>query len=422
MRAKYLRVAMVTLILAFLAVATWNAVRSPLRELLSPTAPTCADEAQNQNESDVDCGGPCDRCVTGRRCTSTDDCGYRATCAAEVCRPLEWQQGTCKPLWEGKADAAAENLNIVLAGVGYQSQEEFIRDARKAIAADNGEPYPGLLFYEPMKSFRDRINTWYIEPIAPMENKTNHAGDCRTQCRTTLDEEHCPLLNRQVIYLCNAECTMVTESGGDLYIGKSAYLPFEAVHGFGHAYGFLEDTKDDSLMGNYLRIAGRQPKAEDFSAEARDRIAERLGRYRGKAYEPWYMLWITFDEQFNIITAREDSRSIGETRSLPAPYILRMNAGSLSYVFDFDAARTVISESFEPHAQRSAREPLKYLEVPLPLKISRLSADKLKLEGYKGDVEPYVLDIMEPSGKLVKRIPAETLAKALAAERDDTTE
>jgi hypothetical protein len=53
----------------------------------SPSAPTCSDGIHNGSESDVDCGGTCPRCATGRSCGSRNDCasarcGTDGTCLA----------------------------------------------------------------------------------------------------------------------------------------------------------------------------------------------------------------------------------------------------------------------------------------------------------------------------------------------------
>lgn len=50
-------------------------------------APTCADGIQNQNESDIDCGGVCgSSCALGKKCGVTGDCAGPNTC----------QNGTCQ--------------------------------------------------------------------------------------------------------------------------------------------------------------------------------------------------------------------------------------------------------------------------------------------------------------------------------------
>jgi len=52
--------------------------------------PTCDDGIQNQYETDVDCGGPCSACPSGRECEEDDDCasGYchtNYTCQITLC-------------------------------------------------------------------------------------------------------------------------------------------------------------------------------------------------------------------------------------------------------------------------------------------------------------------------------------------------
>ena len=46
--------------------------------------PSCDDEARNQGESNVDCGGPCETCPAGHACTDSTDCATMA-CVAGVC-------------------------------------------------------------------------------------------------------------------------------------------------------------------------------------------------------------------------------------------------------------------------------------------------------------------------------------------------
>lgn len=48
-------------------------------------APTCSDGDQNGDESDVDCGGACPRCASGRRCALSGDCESALVCD-QLCR------------------------------------------------------------------------------------------------------------------------------------------------------------------------------------------------------------------------------------------------------------------------------------------------------------------------------------------------
>jgi hypothetical protein len=50
-------------------------------------APTCTDLIRNNQETDIDCGGPnCPACAEGRRCLVTSDCGpNQGSCVAGIC-------------------------------------------------------------------------------------------------------------------------------------------------------------------------------------------------------------------------------------------------------------------------------------------------------------------------------------------------
>ena len=47
----------------------------------------CSDSIQNQNESDVDCGGPCGKCLNNKACLSDVDCQSNH-CASGTCQAL----------------------------------------------------------------------------------------------------------------------------------------------------------------------------------------------------------------------------------------------------------------------------------------------------------------------------------------------
>ena len=58
----------------------------------SPTLPPahCADGARDQDETDIDCGGPlCDPCRLGLRCAEARDCVSK-TCASGICAAEPW--------------------------------------------------------------------------------------------------------------------------------------------------------------------------------------------------------------------------------------------------------------------------------------------------------------------------------------------
>ncbi|GEM_PF-4501123 len=47
-------------------------------------ASSCSDSVKNQNETDTDCGGNCDKCTTGQSCTANIDC-YSGSCTSGKC-------------------------------------------------------------------------------------------------------------------------------------------------------------------------------------------------------------------------------------------------------------------------------------------------------------------------------------------------
>jgi len=50
-----------------------------------PPGPTCVDRVKNGSETDVDCGGSCQRCANDLKCVSQDDCAS-ALCVSGACK------------------------------------------------------------------------------------------------------------------------------------------------------------------------------------------------------------------------------------------------------------------------------------------------------------------------------------------------
>ena len=66
--------------------------------------PSCSDEAQNQDETDVDCGGSCDPCAPHKRCEVPADCSTEScvdTFCALVSGPPSWVAGPALPSLTG---------------------------------------------------------------------------------------------------------------------------------------------------------------------------------------------------------------------------------------------------------------------------------------------------------------------------------
>lgn len=66
--------------------------------------PTCFDRTKNQNETDVDCAGECNRCAIGRTCRADSDCNA-LQCAPDVAVP---SSGSCEA---GATDCFCQNCD-----------------------------------------------------------------------------------------------------------------------------------------------------------------------------------------------------------------------------------------------------------------------------------------------------------------------
>jgi hypothetical protein len=93
----------------------------------SSAPPTCDDRAQNQGESDVDCGGPCAPCEPNLKCTAPADCAT-ASCTAGFCTlmtgPPSWVSVASLPTYSGTMGAGYANGTVWVADntrTGYWS-------------------------------------------------------------------------------------------------------------------------------------------------------------------------------------------------------------------------------------------------------------------------------------------------------------
>lgn len=108
-----------TLLLALCPLALLGA----LAQACSLTAPSddelvtsCDDDAKNGGETDVDCGGPCGPCGTGRTCATGDDC-VSGSCPGNVCEAASCADGV-KNGTETDIDCGGPDLNCNLCGAG----------------------------------------------------------------------------------------------------------------------------------------------------------------------------------------------------------------------------------------------------------------------------------------------------------------
>jgi hypothetical protein len=58
------------------------------------TVPTCSDNVKNGTESDVDCGGSCPRCLNTQQCTGPNDC-VTAYCVNNTCQACPAEFAEC---------------------------------------------------------------------------------------------------------------------------------------------------------------------------------------------------------------------------------------------------------------------------------------------------------------------------------------
>jgi hypothetical protein len=66
---------------------------TPTGETPGPSA-ICADGVKNGTETDVDCGGTCPRCATGKTCAIRNDCAS-ARCEAGTCQTCQNPNTDC---------------------------------------------------------------------------------------------------------------------------------------------------------------------------------------------------------------------------------------------------------------------------------------------------------------------------------------
>ena len=72
MMKKYMIITLFMLLLSLMGACSQK--QDVEKEEKNPEEPTCMDGVQNQEESDIDCGGSCVHCETGASCILDTDC------------------------------------------------------------------------------------------------------------------------------------------------------------------------------------------------------------------------------------------------------------------------------------------------------------------------------------------------------------
>jgi hypothetical protein len=86
-----------------------NARHAGVRVPSGSPAPTCTDGIQNGSETDVDCGGVCQRCANTRACRSQDDCAS-ALCVSGLCQACTFSEGECGIDGDGSCECRTHNI------------------------------------------------------------------------------------------------------------------------------------------------------------------------------------------------------------------------------------------------------------------------------------------------------------------------
>ncbi len=73
----------------------------------SGTASTCSDSIKNQDESDVDCGGMCQKCSIGKKCIASTDC-KSGRCDGSICKEAIKIESYCLDEDDGNANTNAK--------------------------------------------------------------------------------------------------------------------------------------------------------------------------------------------------------------------------------------------------------------------------------------------------------------------------
>jgi hypothetical protein len=101
--------------------------------------PSCDDDAQNQGESDVDCGGPCDGCPDGKMCAGAADCASQActdgVCVAASCLVDDECAELDGPCTRGVCDPQSFTCASAPANEGEPCDDELLCTTASACAA-----------------------------------------------------------------------------------------------------------------------------------------------------------------------------------------------------------------------------------------------------------------------------------------------
>jgi hypothetical protein len=180
-------------------------------------------------------------------CNGIDD-----NCDGQIDEPGCNDDPTCKELFPGVNDAAADRVNVVFVGLMYADKNRFISDARQAVDYYGSLLGTGLLELATYKDNKSKFNFWYADRIFTPDSLPLNA--C-TKCYSSESAGYCQgLANKYVANLC------CTDFRGCAYLGGSSYIatagpyytswPYVFDHEFQHQFPRLYDEYTEAGLGD----------------------------------------------------------------------------------------------------------------------------------------------------------------------------
>lgn len=196
----------------------------------------------------------------------------------------------CKEIIPGINDMNADRVNIVFAGVNFDSLENFNAILPYFVDYEGGgysytfgqlsdgtyltESSYGLFSQEPFKSNKNKLNFWYVDEIAYLTVTTRNFEGCGI---STSLPDYCDLPNSNTINLLNYYCRSNANQGearvsseidydiltGEIYPSSTSVF----VHELGHSFGLLRDEYVESDQGSHPgppNCAGSRAEAEQW--------------------------------------------------------------------------------------------------------------------------------------------------------------
>ncbi len=220
-----------------------------------------------------------DACVDEKQlyeqyCTSADIGGGTATinclglCESGACTRT-FDSTKCKPFASKSPRTEEDTINIIVVGAGYSNLEEYIPWIKAEFTAS-------FFSVEPWKSNQDAFNFYYIDEVAPFDQKTFSWTEALPFA------EHCQKPNKVIVWMLNSQfresgslpsvdqtlanlvgSTLMsaqyipahTDSKGNFQPTRLAVNPYVLIHELGHSIGGLRDEYTEEGRANGAALA-----------------------------------------------------------------------------------------------------------------------------------------------------------------------